>query len=104
MSEVKLIVLYPYPTDVNQFDKDYEAHLELLKEKSGPGGLPFTITRFKTAADGSQSPYHVMFVAGFPSLDVLQQAMSTPEMQAVAADAVRISSGGPPVMMIGSET
>ena len=64
MSDIKLVVLYPYPTDVNQFDKDYETHLELLKEKSGPGGLPFTITRFKTAADGSQSPYHVMFVAG----------------------------------------
>jgi len=104
MAEVKLIVLYPYPTDVDQFDGDYEEHLKLLAEKSGPEGLSFTITRFNAAADGSQSPYHLMFVARFPSLEVLQQGMSTPEMQEVAADAVRISSGGPPVMMIGSET
>ena len=41
MSEVKLIVLYPsYPKHTTQFDRDYEAHLKLLDEKSGPDGLP----------------------------------------------------------------
>ena len=103
MPEVKLFVLYPYPTDVDQFDRDYEAHLKLLDEKSGPDGLPYTVTRIQAAADGSQAPYYLIFVASFPSMDVLQKVMSTPELQEVAADAVRVSTGGPPVMMIGSE-
>jgi uncharacterized protein (TIGR02118 family) len=103
MSEVKLIVLYPYPADVRQFDKDYDAHLRLLNEKAGAAGLPYKVTRIRTSADRSRSPYHVMFVAYFPSLETLQKAMSTPELQEVAADAVRISTGGPPVMMIGTE-
>ena len=102
MPEVKLIVLYPYPTDVDQFDRDYEAHLKLLAEKSGPDGLPYTITRVHAAADGSRAPYYLIFVASFPSMDVLQKVMSTPELQEAAADALRISTGGPPVMMIGS--
>jgi uncharacterized protein (TIGR02118 family) len=102
MSEVKLIVLYPYPKDTAQFDRDYEAHLKLLDEKSRPDGLPYTVTRIQAAADGSQAPYYRMFVATFPSMEMLQKVMSTPELQEVAADAVRISTGGPPVMMIGS--
>ena len=102
MPEVKLIVLYPYPADVDQFDRDYETHIKLLAEKSGPDGLPYTITRIQAAADGSQAPYYLMFVASFPSMEVLQKVMSTPELQEVAADAVRISTGGLPVMMVGS--
>lgn len=102
MSEVKLIVMYPYPKDTAQFDRDYETHLKLLDEKSGPDGLPYTVTRIQAAADGSQASYYMMFVATFPSMEVLQKVMSTPELQEIAADAVRISTGGPPVMMIGS--
>ena len=102
MPEVKLIVLYPYPADVDQFDRDYEAHIKLLAEKSGPYGLPYTITRIQAAADGSQAPYYLVFVASFPSMEVLQKVMSTPELQEIAADAVRISTGGLPVMMVGS--
>jgi len=33
MAEVKLIVLYPYPTDVEQFNRDYQNHLKLLHKK-----------------------------------------------------------------------
>jgi uncharacterized protein (TIGR02118 family) len=102
MSEVKLIVLYPFPRDTAQFNQDYEAHLKLLDEKSGPDGLPYTVTRIQAAADGSQAPYYLMFVATFPAMEVLQKVMSTPELQEVAADAVRISTGGSPVMMVGS--
>jgi hypothetical protein len=38
----------------------------------------------------------------FPSAEALQQAMGSREMQEVAADAARISSGGPPVVLVGS--
>ena len=39
----------------------------------------------------------------FPSQEALQQAMGSPGMQEVAADAARISTGGAPVVLVGSD-
>ena len=44
-----------------------------------------------------------MFTMPFPSAEALQEAMLSPAMQEVAADALRISSGGPPVILVGAE-
>lgn len=33
MAEVKMIVLYPFPTDVDRFNQDNENHLKLLHRK-----------------------------------------------------------------------
>jgi len=104
-SVITLMVLYPQPTDAAQFDKDYIAHLELLHEKAGipeDAPLPYTVTKFFPGPDGP-SAYYQVFAMLFPSQEALQQAMSTPGMQEVAADAARISTGGDPVVMVGSE-
>ena len=103
--EVKLMVLYPQPTDVAQFDKEYQDHLRLLNEKAGiPGDapLPYTVTKFFPTPEGP-ADYYQVFIMTFASAEALQQAMSTPGMQEVAADAARISTGGGPVVLIGSE-
>ena len=103
--EVKLMVLYPKPTDVAQFDKDYQDHLQLLHEKvniSDDAPLPYTVTKFFPNPERPPAYYQV-FIMKFASAEALQQAMSTSGMQEVAADAARISSGGPPVVMVGSE-
>jgi hypothetical protein len=44
-----------------------------------------------------------MFSFTFPSAEALEQTLATAEMQEVAADANRISSGGAPVILIGSD-
>jgi uncharacterized protein (TIGR02118 family) len=49
------------------------------------------------------APFYQLFTMPFPSAEALQQAMSSPEMRQVAADAVRISSGGMPVILVGSD-
>ena len=83
---------------IRQLNHPNIASIRKVGEESG---LPYIVTFIQAAADGSQAPYYLMFVASFPSIEVLQKIMSTPELQEVAADAVRISTGGPPVMMIG---
>lgn len=105
MSQVKLIVLYPQPTDTTRFDRDYRDHLALLHQKTNmlEDVRPHTVTRMHPTPQGAPAFYQ-MFTMPFPSAEALQQAMSTPEMQAVAADAARISSGGAPVMLVGSES
>ena len=104
MEEVKLMVLYPFPTDVQQFENDYHAHLSFFHQKMGipNDARPYTVTKIHSEPE-NQAPYYQIFTMPFPSAEALQQAMSTPEMQEVAGDAVRISTGGAPVILVGSD-
>lgn len=99
-----VIVLYPQPTDPQQFEKDYVSHIVLLHEKTGiPTDIkPYTATKFFPNPDGSPSAFYRMFLMPFDSMEVLQAAMSSAGMQEVAADAFRISTGGAPVIMVGT--
>lgn len=105
MSEIKLMVLYPIPTDVDQFEKDFREHILLLHQKMNiPADVhPYTLTKIHSSSR-NQEPYYQIFTMPFPSKEALQQSMSSPEMQEVAADAARISSGGAPVILVGSDT
>jgi uncharacterized protein (TIGR02118 family) len=105
MEEVKLMVLYPVPTDVQQFENDYREHLSFFHRKMNipDDARPYTVTKFRPVP-GRQAPYYQMFSMAFPSAEALQQAMSTPEMQEVAGDAARISTGGDLVILVGSDT
>ncbi len=103
MSEARLVALYPYPTDIEQFNRDYESHMKLLhKSLQLPEDVqPYSIIRFMETPLG-KPPYYQMFVFNFPSLEAMQQGMASPAMLVLAEDANRISSGGPPIFMIGS--
>ena len=87
-----------------QFDKDYRDHIRLLHQKANipEDSRPYTITKILPTPEGP-APFYQLFTMPFPSAEALQQAMGSPEMQEVAADAVRISSGGAPVILVGSE-
>jgi len=99
-----LVVLYPLPADPVQFEADYVTHTALLHEKTGiPADVkPYTVTKFFPNPDGSHPAYYRMFLMPFESMEALQGAMASPGMQEVAADAFRISTGGAPVIMVGS--
>lgn len=99
---MNLTVLYPQPTDVEKFKVDYTAHIALLHEKTGmPLDVkPYTITRFLPGPDGN-APFYQMFTMPFDSPEALNELMSSPGMQIVAADAHRISTGGAPTILIG---
>ena len=98
-----LTVLYPQPTDVQQFEEDYAKHMEFFHEKTGiPSTVkPYTITKFLPTPEGAQKFYQ-MFSMPFESPEALQAAMSSAGMQEVAADADRISTGGAITVLIGS--
>ena len=101
---LKLLVLYPQPTDVQQFEADYVKHLELLHEKAGiPANVkPYTVTKMLPTPEGPPT-YYQLFSLPFESPEALQAAMSSMGMQEVGADAARISTGGAPVILIGNE-
>jgi uncharacterized protein (TIGR02118 family) len=103
MSGVVLTVLYPHPTDTEAFNEAYVDHIALLHEKAGipTDQKPYTLLRFAPGPDGP-APYYQMFSTPFPSADAFVAAMATPEMQEVAADSARISTGGTPQILVGT--
>ena len=97
----KLVVLYPPPTDVAEFDRLYaEEHVPLCQDKLK--GMKLAVTSIKGSAAGD-SPYHLMAEVWAPSIEALQDFLGTPDGQEVAGHAFKISSGGPPTVLLTEE-
>ncbi len=103
MPAAKLVVLYPFPSDIEKFNQDYEHHIMLLREKLQlPETVhPYSITRFVETPLGKPA-YYQMFVFDFPSIEAMQQALGDPAMLAIGEDANRISTGGAPLFLFGA--
>ena len=104
MAGAKLFVCYPHPKDMVAFEKAYsEEHLPM----AGPilaraGAQKAVFTRLSDSPQGRPHFYRIAEVH-FSSVEVLKQALASPDVQRAVADANRISSGGPVVAMISGE-
>ena len=100
---MKLIILFPPPTDVEQFEVDYAEHLQMFHEKMGVASWakPYTITKFAPETPVGSSPYYHMFVLPFDSEEELLTVLASPAMQEVAQHAAEISTGGMPTTLLG---
>jgi uncharacterized protein (TIGR02118 family) len=104
MAGAKLVVLYPYPQDVDVFERAYtEEHVPMVNENSMKGITKFVATKVVGTADGSAPPFYRMAELHFPSLATLQECASSASAQAAVAHAVSISSGGKPLFLIAEE-
>jgi uncharacterized protein (TIGR02118 family) len=101
---LKLIAIYPQPTDSQQFDQDYIAHLRLLHEQTGIpiDAKPYTVTKFLPSPTGL-APFYQMFSMPIASPEALQALLASDGMKIVGADAHRISTGGAPIIMVGND-
>jgi uncharacterized protein (TIGR02118 family) len=101
MSNAKLIVLYPQPTDAGQFDKAYEEeHIPLMRQKLK--GMKVAVTKIEGAA-GGEAPYYLMAEIFAPSLDAIKAFLGTADGKEVGANAAKISTGGRPVVLFSNE-
>jgi len=96
---VKLLVLYPSPTDPKQFDRRYEReHLPMGKEALiGATGLA---SYHILGSPAGKSPYARLTEVTFPTMKALQECAALPGAQKTLAHAVEISTGGAPHFMI----
>jgi len=102
MTTVKLIVAYPPPTDAEAFEKVYnEEHVPLAVAKLD-GKTKIVATRIKGSPQGAPLFYRVAEVH-FPSMEALEACAGSSGGQEVLENAMKISSGGPPVIMIAEE-
>jgi uncharacterized protein (TIGR02118 family) len=104
MAGVKLVVLYPYPDNVEEFERVYrDEHMPLVNERTVKGITKFVGTKILGSADGSRPQYHRIAELHFPDHATLTAALSSEGGQKAAAHAVSISSGGAPVFLVGEE-
>ena len=104
MAGAKLVVLYPYPQDVHDFERAYtEEHAPMVNENNMKGITKFVASKVVGTADGSATPFYRIAELHFLSLEALQEAASSEKAQKVVAHAVSISSGGKPLLLVTEE-
>ena len=90
---IKGTVLYGHPQDANAFEKHYtETHLPLVVKTNGVVKAEYT--KFLPDPDGSAPAYYRMAELYFTGPAEMQQALTSPEGQAMAADLGNFATGG----------
>jgi uncharacterized protein (TIGR02118 family) len=103
MAGVKLVVIYPRPTDIEVFEKLYqEEHVPMAVDKLA-GKTKFTATKVLATPDGTPPPFYRIAEVYFPSLEALQACAQSAGGKETVAHAVKISSGGAPVFLVAEE-
>jgi uncharacterized protein (TIGR02118 family) len=102
MKAVKLIVAYPQPKDAAAFEKIYQQEHVPMAIANLDGKTKIVATKILQSPQGEPQFYRVAEVH-FPSMEALQQCAQSEGGKATLANAVKISSGGPPVILIAEE-
>jgi len=99
---VKLIVMYPRPKDVRAFETVYKnQHVPMAVEKLG-GKTKVVATRVLGSPSGAPA-FHRIAEVHFPSMQELEACAASEGGKQTLANAVAISSGGPPVFLVAEE-
>lgn len=82
MAVAKLMVLYPAPRDVSEFEQAYTRdHAPMVTPQNFSGITRFVASRIVGTPDGSPAAFHRIAELHFPSMEALQAAAasSTPQ-------------------------
>jgi uncharacterized protein (TIGR02118 family) len=102
MKSIKLIVAYPKPKDASAFEKIYQQEHVPMAIANLHGKTKMVATKILQSPQGEPQFYRIAEVH-FPSTEALQQCAASAGGKETLANAVKISSGGPPVIMIAEE-
>jgi uncharacterized protein (TIGR02118 family) len=102
LGNVKLIVVYPRPTNVGAFEKVYQnEHVPLAVAKL-VGKTKMVATKVLGSPQGTPPFYRIAEVY-FPSMEALEACAASDGGKEALAHAVKISSGGPPIFLVAEE-
>lgn len=102
MTSTKLIVAYPQPTDIDAFERIYKEEHVPMAIANLEGKTKMVATRILQSPQGKPQ-FHRVAEVHFPSMEALQRCAESAGGKATLANAAKISSGGPPVIMIAEE-
>jgi len=99
---VKIVVIYPRPQDEAAFEKAYqEEHIPMVEQKL-KGLTRLVLTKVNGSPQGKVAAYRIAELH-FSSLDDLNRCVESEGGQEVVAHANKISTGGPPIMLVCEE-
>jgi uncharacterized protein (TIGR02118 family) len=102
MANVKLVVMYPRPKDIDAFEKIYQnEHVPLAVEKL-EGKTKIVATKILASPQGT-SPFYRIAEIYFRSMADLEECAASDGGKEALAHAVMISSGGPPIFLVAEE-
>jgi len=102
MPSIKMIVMYPPPRDVAEFERRYQSeHAPMAVEKLA-GKTKLVATRVLPSPTGTPA-FHRIVEVYFPSRESLQRCAASQGGQETLAHAQAISTGGPPVVLVAEE-
>jgi uncharacterized protein (TIGR02118 family) len=100
--DVKIVVIYPRPHDEEAFEKAYkDEHLPLAEAKL-KGMTRLVATKVLNSPQGKVTAYRIAEVH-FSSMDELKRCLESEGGQEVVAHATKISTGGPPLLLVCEE-
>jgi uncharacterized protein (TIGR02118 family) len=99
---VKIVVIYPKPQDEAAFERAYkEEHIPMVEQKL-KGMTRLVLTKVTGSPQGKVSAYRIAEVH-FSSMDDLNKCVGSEAGQEVVAHAIKISTGGAPLMLVCEE-
>ena len=102
MAATKLIVMYPPPTDAAAFERLYQEEHVPMAVKKLEGKTKIVATKVVGSPQGKPAFYRIAEVH-FPSMEALQACAASEGGKATLAHAAKISTGGPPVLLVAEE-
>jgi uncharacterized protein (TIGR02118 family) len=102
MADVKLMVIYPRPKDVDVLEKVYQdEHVPLAVAKLD-GKTKIVATKILGSPQGTVPFYRIAEVY-FPSMQALEACAASEGGKEALAHAVKISTGGTPIFLVAEE-
>jgi uncharacterized protein (TIGR02118 family) len=102
MTTAKLIVAYPQPKDIDALEAVYQKEHVPMAIANLAGKTKIVATKVLQSPQGAP-PFYRIAEVHFPSMEALERCAGTAGAQVTLAHAVKISSGGPPVIMVAEE-
>lgn len=96
---VKLLVLYPTPTDPDQFDRRYAQEHLPMGQANLIGATGLASYRIVGSPAG-KTPFARLTEVTFPTLKAVKECAALPGAQKTMANAIEISTGGAPHFMV----
>jgi uncharacterized protein (TIGR02118 family) len=99
---VKLVVMYPRPKDIEAFEKVYQnEHVPMAVEKL-VGKTKIVASEVLGSPQGA-APFHRIVEVHFPSKQALDACAASEGGKQTLAHAVAISSGGMPIFLVAED-
>ena len=102
MAGVKVVVIYPRPTDEQTFEREYkEKHMPMVESKL-KGMSRFVASKVLDSPQGKVTAYRIAEVH-FATMDDLRKCLDSDGGREVVGHAKEISTGGEPLVLICDE-